>query len=542
MKNTVTIRLTALDPLAVTDGSSEGMSHRTLRYIPGSMLLGAFAFLWKRLHPGADADADPDFVSLFLDGGASWGNATPEIGGRASVPIPLCWQKVKNHEGLPTVGGAKAADARVFNLIAADEATRLGEVLRREFPTDPEASDAVDALKLKKLGDGFMDAETFCRPNLHEIWTMHVSLAERRSADGLLFGYSAIAPGAFFQSRVICRDEEIAQKVAVLISSAEGHIIRIGRSRSAGYGRLRCECAVGESQAPATAKGQALIYFLSDYVPRHVWSSPLEDLAQELRATLGRPITLDPSRRHCAFNTVAGFNGLWCLPRRSRSVILRGSVARITFEGTIEAFPTALGALQQEGYGRILCSPAFLDDLLVRPKDMVLPTEENVAPGAISPLLSLVRRRTVDRRVQEDGITFVSLQNIDDFITDVAWHDKPSSSQLGNIRSLVTFTPPDTWCHSFTEMLGKTPGEQWKTVRARDPFYSSRKEMLDVIFLKFLGPAFDELRKELPKLRLLGSDPTASEEERYKTGLHRFALLELLSAWEKARLKKRRKD
>ncbi len=86
------LNLEALDQLVLTDGSSEGMSHQTLDYIPGNMLLGAFVNLWKQLHKGEQTDGNPVFEDLFLNGTVKWGNACPMVGERSSVPLPVSFQ------------------------------------------------------------------------------------------------------------------------------------------------------------------------------------------------------------------------------------------------------------------------------------------------------------------------------------------------------------------------------------------------------------------------------------------------------------------
>lgn len=42
------IYVKALEPLVITDGTSEGMSHCSLNYIPGNKILGAMVEKWKK--------------------------------------------------------------------------------------------------------------------------------------------------------------------------------------------------------------------------------------------------------------------------------------------------------------------------------------------------------------------------------------------------------------------------------------------------------------------------------------------------------------
>lgn len=54
-----------MQPLVITDGTTEGQTHKTLEYIPGNMLLGALASAWKRNNPNVTPDDSDEFNNLF---------------------------------------------------------------------------------------------------------------------------------------------------------------------------------------------------------------------------------------------------------------------------------------------------------------------------------------------------------------------------------------------------------------------------------------------------------------------------------------------
>ena len=62
------LRIQADSPLVITEKLTRGMNHQCLQYIPGNMLLGAFAQIWKKdfFKNGTLADDDPVFSKLFL--------------------------------------------------------------------------------------------------------------------------------------------------------------------------------------------------------------------------------------------------------------------------------------------------------------------------------------------------------------------------------------------------------------------------------------------------------------------------------------------
>lgn len=111
----IKLKLEALQPLVITDGTTEGQTHKTLEYIPGNMLLGALANVWKRNNPNVAPDDSDEFNNLFLNSKVKWGHAFPLAGDEQTVPVPLCYQKLKNYGGLPSVGAQNADKSRVLN-------------------------------------------------------------------------------------------------------------------------------------------------------------------------------------------------------------------------------------------------------------------------------------------------------------------------------------------------------------------------------------------------------------------------------------------
>ena len=85
------IKIKALEPLVITDGSAESMAHSTLEYIPGNKLLGAMAFKWVSENKNERADDNPEFVNMFLNGAVEWGHAYPLAMGEETIPVPLSY-------------------------------------------------------------------------------------------------------------------------------------------------------------------------------------------------------------------------------------------------------------------------------------------------------------------------------------------------------------------------------------------------------------------------------------------------------------------
>ncbi len=543
----IRMRLTAEEPLAITDGSSEGMGHRALPFIPGSMLLGALAMRWRALHPEvADPDSCAAFCGLFITGAVEWGNAYPMAGANATVPIPLCYQKVKNFPGLPSTATPKEdlGKARVFNTLALEGDDSLMQLCREEWGMGGD-----EFTKPKKLEPGFMDPKHLVRPEIPMSWSMHVALSERRAAaDGQLFGYSSICPGVSFCTEICCHDESLLQDLRQLLGSTPS--LRVGHSRSAGYGKV----SVGPlSSAPATAQaigGKApTLFLLSDYIPSHSWLSPLKGLREDLAAALGAnpdDLVIKPKKCSIAYSEIQGFNGLWRLPRRSRKALQKGSV--LTFEASPAlkgTLPCSMGACKAEGYGRILANPSFLSDRAAHPT--ALPESPHAGgearPKVASALLPLVRRRASARLAHDMAVRLCATKPITDLVDSICKKQRPSSSQRGNIRGMVGSSGSDSgWLQSFQLILEKTPGKQWKNAEGQNPLGSPPYENLDVIMSTLLGAdGFRTLScKLLPELQqpqVIGGKLEGAELPDFWQALHRNFILEFIKDWDRASFK-----
>ena len=82
----IKLKIEALQPLVITDGTTEGQTHKTLEYIPGNMILGALATAWKRNNPNVIPDDSGEFCNLFLSSKVKWGHAFP-LADRAIIAL-----------------------------------------------------------------------------------------------------------------------------------------------------------------------------------------------------------------------------------------------------------------------------------------------------------------------------------------------------------------------------------------------------------------------------------------------------------------------
>lgn len=528
----IKLKLEALQPLVITDGTTEGQTHKTLEYIPGNMLLGALANIWKRNNPNVAPDDSDEFNNLFLNSKVKWGHAFPLAGDEQTVPVPLCYQKIKNYGGLPSVGSKNANNSHVLNLssIELNSDTTLNQLIQKDKKEWNLSED--EAIKRKKLDLGFMTPKEKCQPNIHKTWNMHVAIGkDRTAADGQLFGFSALGKGTKFISEIYC-DDACEQSLKELLNNISN--LHIGHSRSAGYGKISAkvlsyEDVISQKIESNTAK----LFLLSGYISKRSWELPLNNLEKELQKYFGNAKISKP---YCLYDNLNGFNNLWALPRKARQMLVQGSVIEIAFDKVVSQLPKAIGGYTNEGYGRILVNPEFLNSPFVDTSDIDETDSHSETASAITNkvVLNLLKTRAIYRIARENAQRFTSNNKIIDFIQSQQNSSKISANQRGNLRNMISSVHQDDWLTKFKGILDKTPGEQWENAWGISPFKNGNEEKMSEIMESFLSPnLFEEkfkLEKKLPKF--LEDIASEKDKELLFKEYYRQALLNMLKEWD----------
>ena len=585
----------AESPLVITQGATTGMNHETLHYIPGAMLLGTFANLWRNnfFEVNSFADADPRFQNLFLNGKVQWGNALPEDSkSNISVPIPLCFMKLKGHGGLAYEG--KDSEGFVYNKLAISnkgdiDFNLLKKKYEEKFKPQYEQNDK-HIPKEKKLSLGFMTNEI--EPHLVDVkenWAVHVALDTKRSAvDEKLFGYSSIVAGSRFVSEIYYEDCA-KNDLLDLLKKCQSSAIHVGSSKSAGYGFASYSFDDKEDNVLTTPNtlrkkdGSTVIsaHFVSDYVARRSFESFKDSIEKEFKEKLQvEKVEILTDETYSSNGVNSGFNGVWKLSRTARETLTLGSVITLKITGAFDTkyLPGSIGGLKQEGLGRLIYDPCYLvkhpgselDPFVYVKNEKDVKTElsmdqahkklEVITTNADSPMIKMLRQRAIQRLVKENSQKIVYSKIFENFLADLKKNCKkePTANQRGNLRALFTFKKEDDWLEEFFDKLGKTPGKQWlnkwahspiagvANIRIKDEITShqvgeGRPENLSDIMTclidkKYFKNLYDNIVKMniINKLSLVGGlEPTSDEEHLYIKLLHKATLLELLNAWDK---------
>ena len=361
------LRIQADSPLVITEKLTRGMNHQCLQYIPGNMLLGAFAQIWKKdfFKNGTLADDDPVFSKLFLKGSVKWGCAYPQTKlGKMSVPQPVCYQKLKNHGGLVAEGVTD--ESCVYNALYLDvnsQKNKTDYLYQHYYPEEYAQNKSTP--KTKKLNFCFMtDDENPKRIDIHQHWDMHVALGQERSAiEGKLYGYNSIARGTTFISEILIEDDAIEDVKKLLPEGKKGKL-HLGSSRKAGYGFASYSVLSISEKVEQKASDNTVLYLLSDYVPKKPWLSLLDGLKDDLASAMNidrDDIVFSNDKIYTGTRNLDGFNCQWNLPRQTQSAFVKGSVLVVSFKNTPKrSFPCVLGDRVSEGCGRVFFDPGFL--------------------------------------------------------------------------------------------------------------------------------------------------------------------------------------
>jgi hypothetical protein len=197
--------------------------------------------------------------------------------------------------------------------------------------------------------------------------SMRVSLKEGRAAKGLLFGYEAVQRGTQF----FCRIQVANADHAALIRKALGDEIRVGRSKTAEYGRVQVHCVntTEQTQFVQLQEGSSTtmsFYCASDVAIHNDWGVPSLSMDDFVKAVGG--VGWVPHRTFMRSRRYTPFNGHRMRPDAERQVWTAGSVITVQFaeaqdrQTLRDKFSGGLGSYGHEGLGEVWIDPVFLRD------------------------------------------------------------------------------------------------------------------------------------------------------------------------------------
>lgn len=441
------LEITALEPLILTaDAATEG-APATLDHVPGAVLLGLAA---QRCY---ETVSDP--YRVFHSGAVRFGCGLPlsPRDGAPGAPAPFSLHVVKPNAFLDEEGRL-ARDVVDLSRRDRDPDQQYQQFRTGWLPADRRAFEiAVDG-GLKTA----IDATT------------------GRAAEGQLYGYAAIRPGARFLARLL-DDGDAATGAAddfKTVLAALTKCGRIGRSRHTEFGRIAIKRLEGEDPlAPALARGDVrerhVLLALSDV---HL---PLDPRTGELDLLM-KGAALDPEHSFARARRYSPFNGAWRRRGVERMVLVAGSVIALE-----TANPDRLARIETQGWGldreaglgQVAVDPAILDGVVTTPETAAAPRPAAPRPEP-TPFYAAIRARaTADeadlaaRAAAEEmiGALEALYRGAAQVQAAPVGSVGPSKSQWGEVAQILG--APD-WRGELDKILGAT------TDRTPDPDWHAR--------------------------------------------------------------------
>ena len=421
--------LTLQAPLLITSLEGDPNSARSLDFIPGSSIRGAFA---SRLDPNKDT-----FKQYILSGEVCFLNAYPTVDGQRALPTPISFRQEKYgdtvhdlafYSGQPESGSAnawpdeqlKGTEASFLSLDQAD--------LHTAFVT---LESRVHQQRDRSAGRAY----TYRDP---------VTGAEE--ARGTIFTYEAIEAGQEFQGIVAIsgRDQNETNNIWGNLKGVLGGRLSLGRSRNARYGggavvlwgTLRCYETVGARgviRHDLQCDNRFCVFLTSDYIGRDAGSGQSDPTAfrQDIIRRIGGE-RVEVLHTRWAFRLVGGFNRKWglqlpqMLALRAGSLLVLKAKSAIPYADLAAIEQTGLGERRPEGFGRVIFLEAPRKTRSIsEPAQPDTPEAPHTVPEFI---------KTMQKRIIMDALEHRITKAAAELARNVDADRIPSPSLLGRLR------------------------------------------------------------------------------------------------------------
>jgi len=457
--NHVALKITLQDAVVLSEREATSGGHRTLRHLPGSVLLGVAAGrLYRRL------SADDAFLA-FHSGRVRFVSGLPSKDGRSPAwPMPICMHRDKLKQGAEAINAC-------FGL---PEDGRQRVALREGFLAAGEG-ESVEQLSPRTL----------------RVTKTAIDASTGSAAESQLFSYECLAPGQVFIAGIEADAAVPATLVDAVVAALVGDV-RLGRSRSAEFGRAIIERIDGP--APATSAppvDEGAVWLLSDLAVLDAWGQPT---VQPSAADLGLPGRIDWTRSFVRARRYAPWNAHRGGHDAERLLLQAGSVLWITgAEGQLQPGRRSVGRYTEAGLGRIWVAPPLLMRPRIGPierwsgdKEPDAQASTRLAVPSTTALLAWFRSRAA-----LTGGAATMEQRVDALVSDIAAlyarvHDElapaegvpvgPSSSQWRDVARLAEAADgdgPQSREDALLELLFGAKIDLLKRPGWRDPYWDA---------------------------------------------------------------------
>jgi len=427
---TLNFKITLLSDIIINQRAATEGNQQTLDFIPGNALLGVAAgAIYK--------NKSEESFNLFHSGKVRFGDAHPYIEGKRALKVPASWYKKKDdkddkelfvHHGLPENG----------------------------------LKDNGNPVQIKQYREDFIVKQN--RSQVAKVETdKHFAIksaydrTKRRSEDAKMFGYESLGAGSEWCFDVVI--ENLSKELEVKLIGALAGKRRIGRSSTAQYGLVEIEkieridnLGFGKWENPKVRdidKPVVFVYAESRLIFFDQFGQPTNTPSSVQLGFPGGEIYWEMSQVRTF--QYAPYNNKRKTRDSDRMGIEKGSVFCITGVSSSET-EIWIGSFQNEGFGKVLINPDFLEFSGEMGKAKFTFAEKNIKNNAgepnIIPVITndkpVLEYLKQQKKLKEDQ-RFI-FEKVNDFVTVNSKHfkDDTFASQWGTIRSLaMQFSDPE---------------------------------------------------------------------------------------------------
>lgn len=391
----------------------------SLDYIPGSNFLGIVANqLYKEV-------GNEKAYDLFHSGKVKFGDATiySEKKG-VSYPIPFSFFKGKNEKNDAN------NDVKFYLHHSLDS---------KNLPKD----ESKNRIQLKQERQGYVFADGSIQNTIEKSFSLKSAQDRktRSSKDGQMFGFESISKGQVFSFSLQFEDESLLELVK---SSLIGNK-RLGKSKSSEFGQVAIsELDENQEQSVFKTENYTLVYAQSNLCFFDENGSPtFQPLINDLGLENGEIIWEKSQIRTYSYSP-------WNFTRNAsnteRHCIAKGSVFYI--EGNTTLKNNLVGLFQNEGLGRVVYNPFFLEEGVDSKTKLEFKLHNNILEEdqkkekAEKPITETKLGKFLNKQVEQKNKEKDISSKIHEIIyrptEDIKRLIKISSSQWGGIRSFAS--------------------------------------------------------------------------------------------------------
>jgi hypothetical protein len=421
---TLNFKVTLLSDVIINQRAATEGNQKTLDFIPGNVFLGVAAGIYN------DLPVNETFT-LFHSGKVRFGDAHPFVNKKRAVKVPASWYKKKDDKG----------DSELF--------------VHHGMPKEGLKDEMGNPVQVKQYREDFIvnggqDKVSKVDIKKHFAIKSAYDSDKRRSEDAKMYGYESLQAGSEWCFEVVFNDDIAAEMITKLENSLVG-TKRVGRSSTAQYGLVKIEKVLPFDNGfhtwpqPKTRDKDEKVVFVYAESRLIFFDQYGLPTFTPTAAQLGFPdaeICWEMSQIRTF--QYAPYNNQRKTRDADRMGIEKGSVFCITGTTSNEK-EKWVGSYQNEGFGKVLVNPDFLEYTGINgeakfsfTKDKAISKIPGFAQHPIQtndkPVLEYLKKQKQTKENQK----FI-YEKVNAFVNDNANKFKGDNfaSQWGTIRSLA---------------------------------------------------------------------------------------------------------